>query len=652
MTTDFTMLSSLNAEEAKQIARYKCKTLRLDGLKTLEPDAAWELARYRGDLHLDGITALSGDVAKALSLHEGGCLSLNGLTQLQPDVAGALAPFKNQLLLNGISHISDETCQALARRACGLSLNGLTSLSPKALRTLAQPEEWATTVAGPAPLPDYARDRLSRLKAKVLALDGLVELSPDAERALSLHCGPLSLAKLASLNTFELAHALKYVNEGNVRCSDMHLSDSAIAGLAADVDPDHNEWIKDFDLELDCVRELSPALAAELVGFNGYSLQLNKLTHVSDEVAGILGTCEVWHLHLDGLTTLTEKAAAGLAARTGELFLSGLKSVDAAAAKALAKCKGNVCLYGLESLSDPDLASKLAEDRDFELPELIHLSDEAAKALVVALPEIRFDKLPTLTVGGARAFASSRGWVDLTGLYEVSDECAVILAGFKGERLNLSRPVMLSVRAEETLRANPRVRIHGAGPRQSQPGQNLVINTHCWAESNIDHRYGIADGSLRAFNGLSELIPPEAVFTKTVAEGGTFYGYVLGGLPNDDSWFTFPELFLGNASVPVEFFAAGCCEGPTGDSGWLTVAIRTGKRALWLRAVLGNFVLGSRGMNEARTIFADAMRRWQAGDELVVAGAFVERLPEPLPSPLFTDRIINRKPESWPNVGH
>ena len=122
------------------------------------------------------------------------------------------------------------------------------------------------------------------------------------------------------------------------------------------------------------------------------------------------------------------------------------------------------------------------------------------------------------------------------------------------------------------------------GPPQSRPGINRVPNPHCWADTPIDHDYNIADDSLREFNGLGNLIPPAAVFTRTFTRGGAFYGYVLGDLPNDDSWFTFPWLFLGNASVPAEFFAAGYCEGPQGNSFWLTVAIRTGKRALWLRA--------------------------------------------------------------------
>ena len=90
--------------------------------------------------------------------------------------------------------------------------------------------------------------------------------------------------------------------------------------------------------------------------------------------------------------------------------------------------------------------------------------------------------------------------------------------------------------------------------------------------SHIDHQYDIADDSLKAFDWLGDLIPPEAIFTKTYAEGGAFYRYVLGGLPNDDSWFTFPAAFLGNAQFLQSFllpYIAKVAKGIRFCSPWL-----------------------------------------------------------------------------------
>jgi hypothetical protein len=93
----------------------------------------------------------------------------------------------------------------------------------------------------------------------------------------------------------------------------------------------------------------------------------------------------------------------------------------------------------------------------------------------------------------------------------------------------------------------------GEKPYESQPGINRITTPHRWANAPDRHQYDIADHYLGMFQEVAQLIPPTAEFTVTATQDGTFYGYVAGGLPNDDSWFTFPWTFLGNASVPAEF---------------------------------------------------------------------------------------------------
>jgi hypothetical protein len=53
-------------------------------------------------------------------------------------------------------------------------------------------------------------------------------------------------------------------------------------------------------------------------------------------------------------------------------------------------------------------------------------------------------------------------------------------------------------------------------------------------------------------------------------------------------------------------------------------------------------------MAEATELCKTAAERWRAGDGVVVTGVHVEKLPTPLPFPLFTDRIIDGRPETWP----
>jgi hypothetical protein len=187
----------------------------------------------------------------------------------------------------------------------------------------------------------------------------------------------------------------------------------------------------------------------------------------------------------------------------------------------------------------------------------------------------------------------------------------------------------------------------GSDPQSlSQVGTNLAALPYLWSDRTNAHRQTHVDSFLEAFPGLAELIPSDAVFTQATTESGHLLGYVRGDLPNADAWFTFPWLFLGNASVPREFFAAGICEGRSGNTFWLTLAIRMGERALWLRVQTGT-IFGGQFWDTAQETCRDALQRWRDANQVVVAGIHAERLPNPLPSPLFADRIVDRKPESW-----
>ena len=62
----------------------------LDGLTTLSPEAARELAKYDGWLSLNGLKEISDEAAVALGQHKG-VLHLNGLTKVSDGAANALA---------------------------------------------------------------------------------------------------------------------------------------------------------------------------------------------------------------------------------------------------------------------------------------------------------------------------------------------------------------------------------------------------------------------------------------------------------------------------------------------------------------------------------------------------------------------------------
>lgn len=175
-------------------------------------------------------------------------------------------------------------------------------------------------------------------------------------------------------------------------------------------------------------------------------------------------------------------------------------------------------------------------------------------------------------------------------------------------------------------------------PDRTQPTHNPTKPSFSWAERKSVQHDSYVDSWLESFAELPPLIPPTSLFTQVRTLDGRFYGYVHGCLPAAGSWFTFPLHFLCNESVPGSFFAAGIGVGPQGNVEWLSLAIRAGMRALWVRATTSNMHGGSYG-DEAHAILADALARWNAGEEIVVAGIHADRLPTPLPSPLFADQI-------------
>jgi hypothetical protein len=159
-----------------------------------------------------------------------------------------------------------------------------------------------------------------------------------------------------------------------------------------------------------------------------------------------------------------------------------------------------------------------------------------------------------------------------------------------------------------------------------------------WAEKKAVEHDSYFDHCLEDFAAIPDMIPPASLFTEVNARGGRFYGYVHGSLPTAGSWFTFPLHFLCNRSVPESFFAAGIGVGPQGNVEWLSLVIRDGVRALWVRAATSN-AFGGAYSDEAAAIVAGALARWRTGEEIVVAGIHADRLRSPLPKPLFADQI-------------
>ncbi len=115
-------------------------------------------------------------------------------------------------------------------------------------------------------------------------------------------------------------------------------------------------------------------------------------------------------IQLDELSELSADVAENFIACSGAIYLNGLRGVDDSTATALAKTPAQLEMSGLETLDSPELAEKLAQQKD-----------------VVFL-----DKLQAISPRVAKALSRNRSGITLNGLVELPEEIAKELASHQG----------------------------------------------------------------------------------------------------------------------------------------------------------------------------------------------------------------------------
>lgn len=323
----------------------------LPAFTTIPVEVAQALAKRQGGLSMPGLTTISDDAAKALGGKLGG--NLPRLTSLTVETAKAIAgavpgQFHRSLNLDGITSLSDDIALAIGGKDSrgGLHLNGLTSLTPIAAKTICQ-REGDLYLNGLTTISDESLKALAEHKAPgharpIVYLRGLTSLSNDS--AVILAAWPKwsgELPALPSLNE-NTAIALGASRKWDGTLPAMKQLSAAAAHALAQ---------RQGNLSLDGLTMLTEEVAAALAKHRGGTLSLNGLTSLSDKAAAALAQHE-GRLSLGALTTLSRGAAQSLAAYKGDwLFLDGAQTLDEAAAMSLAQRKGVVSLAGLQTLS-------------------------------------------------------------------------------------------------------------------------------------------------------------------------------------------------------------------------------------------------------------------------------------------------------------
>jgi hypothetical protein len=296
--------------------------LDLSGLTELSDAAAESLSKHKGREHYDsldlrGLADLSDQAAESLSKHKGYYLSLDGIKKLSDAAAQSFAKHKGWIGL-GLSELNDSKGHlALAAKLVAPrgELSSFVKISDAALEVFSS-YEIKLELNGLTELSDAAAESLSKHKGD-LELNGLTELSDAAAESLSRHKGDLYLNGLTELSDAvaecfsKFQDSLQLGGLTEIKDTSAHL---ALANLlkSKSYSADH--------IELPSVQKISDA-ALEALSTSEFSLCLNGLGELSDTAAEILSQYSGNYLKLEGLTSLSKKAAQSLAKISSGVYL-------------------------------------------------------------------------------------------------------------------------------------------------------------------------------------------------------------------------------------------------------------------------------------------------------------------------------------------
>jgi hypothetical protein len=501
-----TSLESLDAETAAVLADYDEGPLFLDGLTTLSPEAARALKAFKGGprsyasygrcLSLAGLETLSPEAAEELAAFPGEALFL-GVRELPEAAFRRLMKFQRRLYLPRLARIPAGAAESMADyKGPGLSILGLTTLSPEEARVLAGlGNRWNGRLPNVQNLSPETAAVLVGFKEVNEVVNPAVLPMPKVVR-LELDGASLSDQALAEVTRFPSIVLLRGLTETTLSdaklaaLAEFNGSGLALGGVTA-VSPELAKRLATFAtkfLSLDDVTELSPEAARALAEFQGF-VSLDGLTELSPELVRALG--DLTKRSLKGVTALSPEAAAAVVegfrgasltlnltslpadtakelaqGRRNDLFLDRLTELSDEAAAALGgSTVTNLWLRGLTDLS-PEAAKGLAKIKGttlgptLRLDSLRSLSPEAAEALAASsITYVELSGLKTLSAGTAKALARSKAFSgSLPGLTTLSADVAAALGTFKGNKsgdpkLNLSGLTSLDAEAARGLAA-------------------------------------------------------------------------------------------------------------------------------------------------------------------------------------------------------
>ena len=373
---DTSQIRQLTARWAKElVATHRGGKLNLDGLRTLDVDAAEELSQFDGEyLSLDGLKSLPPGSARTLHKFQCTGLGLNGLgstqhshTVLRPEEAEAIATFHGIVSLGKVTRIDGNIARILTRfKGQGLYLKNVEELSGDAGRILsgARFGGLGLVLSG---LKYCAADDLTVLRANpTISIPSAEPLRPDALNQ-QVDAPPFSAVSPGRTARFQIT---KHANTFQVHGVDT-LTLSDVAGLREQIGIG-----APVILCIDELTDLDPSVAEALLKLGNRGLSFRSLRSIPADTAWALAQCN-GELRLNGLQTISGDVADALASNRGPLLLDGIKSLSPELAERLGKhhdhdFKAPLSLNGLSELST-EAAQGLGKHYNLHLNGIVHV---------------------------------------------------------------------------------------------------------------------------------------------------------------------------------------------------------------------------------------------------------------------------------------
>lgn len=429
-------LESLNSQEAKELAKHS-GALSFKRLKTISEDSIGALAIHRGGLILDGLFALTQEEAALLSNYQGPLLSLRGLKELDQETLKTLANYKGNLILsatfapkyyelvqsdqnraeliqgvtsgtsptlNQFTDLSPKDAEALRSKIITgpIKLNKLKALEAKVARIL-KGHEGSFEFNGLTNVSPAALKELSSGKITALSLNGLTQLSEDQGRALNALRCPLQLNGLKKVET----RALEFLVANKKSLS--------LNGLTT-LTPRQAELLSEVreSLSLNSLEDLSPGVCKGLSEFRGH-LQLNKVKALSVTAAEAFSPFRGSSLKLEGLLEPPQAVIDQLAKIQSTVYFHYLVANQIRRVRYLEKQKGPI----LEQVKKGDFSS---------VPLLMGLTPELASLLAQSRVEKLQLRVESLDMDCAKELAKYTGKLSLDGLKTIDAKTLGVIA--------------------------------------------------------------------------------------------------------------------------------------------------------------------------------------------------------------------------------